>query len=175
MVHSSKRDRRPATSALRRTTALTAMVFALLLIVPLVAFAQEHPEHPTKHEAEHPEKKAAPTMSMDALSSAIKGYVKQDAALKNGYFVIYDKVDEKPLALTLDKVHEDKLASLGDGVYFACTDMKATDGTMYDLDFMMKKTDSGIEPTEVSIHKKAGTPRYSWKESNGLWKKVSSK
>ena len=72
------------------------------------------------------------------------------------------------------KVHKDNLATLGDGVYFACTDMKAADGTLYDLDFFMKQTDHGFKTTKVSVHKKSGEPRYGWKEVDGVWKMVKS-
>ena len=71
-------------------------------------------------------------------------------------------------------MHKDKLAALGDDVYFACTDMKAADGTVYDLDFFMKQTGHGIETTEVTVHKKSGKARYGWKEVDGVWKKVKS-
>jgi hypothetical protein len=133
--------------------------------------AQEHPEHP-----EHPkDKEQAPqAMTLDALAEAIAGYIQQDAKLKGGYFLVYDTVDKKPLALELEKVHKDRLATLGDGVYFACTDMKSAEGTVYDLDFFMKQTEHGLETTEVDIHKKSGKPRYGWKEDNGVWKKLQN-
>jgi hypothetical protein len=137
--------------------------------VPLAA--QEHPkEHP-----QNPEKtQTKGTLTLDELAEAITGYVQHDAKLKGGYFLVYDAIDKKPLALVLEKVHKDRLSTLGDGVYFACTDMKSSDGTVYDLDFFMKKTDHGIETTEVDIHKKSGVARYGWKEENGVWKKVQS-
>ena len=138
---------------------------ALLCLGAVPLAAQEHPEHP--------EKKGQPdgALTMDELDEAITGYVQHDTKLKGGYFLVYDAVDKKPLALELVKVHKDRLATLGDGVYFACTDMKSSDGTLYDLDFFMKKTDHGIETTEVDIHKKAGAARYGWKEVDGIWKK----
>ncbi len=105
---------------------------------------------------------------------AITEYIDEDSKLKGGYFLVYDTVDKKPLQLQLLKVHEAKLATLGNGVYFACTDMKAASGTVYDLDFFMKQTDKGIETTEVTVHKKSGKPRYAWKEVDGIWKKVQN-
>src|SRR5262245_35250442 len=148
---------------------------SLLIGVILVAFglvrtalAQEHPEHPKS--SEHPAQET--TMSVDALADAITSYIKEDTKLKGGYFLVYDTVDKKPLALELDKVHREKLAGLGNGVFFACTDMKADDGTMYDLDFFMKQTGDKLKTTDVAVHKKAGVPRYNWKEEGGVWKKV---
>src|SRR5215510_9875648 len=98
-----------------------------LLAAPLTA--QEHPEHP---KGEHP-KGAAQEMTLDELSAAITDYIARDSKLKGGPFLVYDPVDKKPLQLDLVLVHKDKLAILGQGVYFTCTDMKATDGTVYDL------------------------------------------
>ena len=153
-----------------RTVSLLAGIVAMLLIGPQISFAQkeEHPEHPT----EQTEEQAG--MTVDDLAEAIAGYIEKDSKLKGGYFLVYDGVDKKPLQLTLVKVHEDKLASLGDGLYFACTDMKASDGTLYDLDFFMMETDHGMKTKEVAIHKKSGEPRYGWKESDGVWSKVKT-
>ena len=145
-----------------------AGVVAALLAVPQLSPAQEE-EHP-----DHPEDQAASEMTLDALALAITAYVEGDTKLKGGFFFVYDTVDKKALQLELMKVHKDKLASLGEGVFFACTDMKALDGTVYDLDFFMMQTAHGIETTEVSVHKKSGEPRYGWKEADGLWSKVKN-
>jgi hypothetical protein len=150
-----------------------AVVTATLLALGTSALAQEHPEHPEKKKEAAQVEETKP-MTLDELADAITEYIGEDAKLKGGYFLVYDTTDKKPLALQLDKVHKDRLASLGGGVYFACTDMKAADGTLYDLDFLMKRMEDEIEPTEVSIHKKAGKPRYGWKEEDGVWKKVKS-
>jgi hypothetical protein len=148
----------------RLSLGIGAAAVLWLLAAPLAA--QEHPEHP---KGEHPQE-----MTLDQLATAITDYIARDSKLKGGPFLVYDAVDKKPLQLELVLVHKDRLSSLGEGVYFACTDMKATDGTVYDLDFFMKKGDAGVETTEVSIHKKAGAPRYGWKEEAGVWKKVKS-
>ena len=143
---------------------LIALITAALVALGTSALAQEHPEHPKKDEkqAEHPE--ASEKMTLDELAEAIVAYIGQDSKLKGGYFLVYDAEEKKPLALKLDKVHKERLAGLGGGVYFACTDMKTDAGMVYDLDFFMKRTAHGIETTEVSVHKKAGKPRYGWKE-----------
>ncbi|MAF11511.1 hypothetical protein CMK11_13765 [Candidatus Poribacteria bacterium] len=73
------------------------------------------------------------------------------------------------LTLNLDKVHEERLATLGDGVYFACSDFKATDGKMYDVDFFMADADEGLVMTELHVHKEDGVARYTWHENNGIW------
>jgi hypothetical protein len=172
----------------RKTRVLTCMLTIIgVLMFGVVAFAQEHPEHPAKkdekkeHPAkqdaakkEHPEHpKAAAAVTKEALAEAITGYINMDAALKGGYFCCYDSKANKPLALKLDKVHQDKLAKVSDGLYFACSDFKATDGTMYDLDFFMKSGPGpmGLVVSEVAIHKEAGKPRYGWVEKDGVWSK----
>ena len=139
------------------------------------ALAQEHPEHPKTEKAkqEHPEHpESGHEMTLDTLAEAITSYIQNDAKLKGGAFLVVDPQTKAVLQLQLVKVHKERLATLGDGVYFACTDMKATDGTVYDLDFFMQQTDHGIQTTEVAIHKQAGKPRYNWKEENGKWLKV---
>jgi hypothetical protein len=105
------------------------------------------------------------------MAEAIESYIKNDAALKGGYFFVYDTKSKAPLMLSLDKVHQDKLAQVSDGLYFACTDFKTMDGKTYDLDFFMKATESGLHVSEVMIHKEEGIPRYSWVEEGGLWKR----
>src|SRR5207249_12277390 len=78
----------------------------------------------------------------------------------------------KDLALDLIRVHDDRLSNLGGGKYFACVDMKATDGTVYDIDFVMAGQAGSMTVTETSVHKINGKPLYNWKEQGGSWKKV---
>jgi hypothetical protein len=78
----------------------------------------------------------------------------------------------KNLALDLVKVHNDRLASLGGGKYFACVDMKGADGTIYDIDFFMAGQPRNMTVTETSVHKINGKSLYNWKEQGGVWKKV---
>jgi hypothetical protein len=79
----------------------------------------------------------------------------------------------KDLALELVKVHGDGVSSLGKGKYFACVDMKAADGTNYDIDFFMAGKPGAMNVTETSVHKVNGKPLYNWKEEGGVWRKVS--
>jgi hypothetical protein len=129
-------------------------------------------EHPTEHpEAKKEDKGAAVTK--DKLAEAIESYVESDAALKGGYFLVYDPVDEKVLQLTLDKVHDDRLAQVSENVYFVCADFKTPEGKKYDMDIFMEGKDvDHLRATDVSIHKVEGKARYGWKEEKGIWKKV---
>lgn len=133
-------------------------------------WAQEHPEHPR---GEHPTApKADKGVSMADLAAAITDYVTKDAALKGGFFLVYDTVDKAPLALTLDHVHTEKLARVGEETYFACADFKTPDGKVYDLDVFMKgSSKKSLQVTEVSVHKKAGVERYTWFEEDEIWNK----
>ena len=105
-----------------------AVVVAVLAVAGFV-YAAEHPaEHPTtgeqaEHPAEHPAPARESAMTKEDLAEAIERFVKDDAVLKGGYFLVYDKMAGKPLVLTLKKVHKDRLATIGHGVYFACADL----------------------------------------------------
>ncbi len=130
-------------------------------------------EHPREHPSEHPTAKSkGPALTMDAFAKAADAYIKRDSELKGGYFLVYDPDTKRPLALTLDKVHRDKLSQTGDQEYFACADFKAADGTMYDLDIFMTGTkEADLKATDIAIHKVNGKPRYTWYEDGGIWKK----
>lgn len=151
---------------------IAAAGLAVLGISGLFA-AQEHPkEHPREHPKEHPTGKEKPRVSMQELADAITAYVKKDATLKGGFFLVYDTVDKKALVLTLDKVHHDKLARVSEGNYFVCADFKATDGTVYDLDVFMKGANAKtLDTTEITVHKLNGKERYGWVEKDGVWTK----
>ncbi len=142
----------------------------LLVMVFAGASVASAQEHPTEHPSEHPTSKKA-TLSKEALADAITDYVTGESNLKGGYFLFFDKQQGKPLALTLDRVHKERLATLGGGVYFACADFKAIDGDMYDLDIFMKENKEGLKVTDISLHKKNGQARYIWVEKNGIWSK----
>jgi hypothetical protein len=142
---------------------LSVMVFA----GAGVASAQEHP---SEHPSEHPISQKA-TLTKETVAEAIADYVNRESSLKGGYFLFFDKKQGKPLALTLDRVHKERLATLGGGVYFACADFKAIDGDTYDLDIFMKDSKQGLEVTDISLHKKNGQARYTWVEKNGIWSK----
>ncbi len=140
-------------------------ILALFLTGTIVAGAQEHPR---EHPSEHPTSKKA-EVTKESLAKAITDYLNSESDLKGGYFLFFDKQQDKPLVLTLDNVHKDRLATLGDGVYFACADFKDTGGDMYDLDVFTKQGTKGLDVTDISVHKKNGEARYDWIEEDGLW------
>jgi len=142
-----------------------------LFFTPIGMFAQEHPEHPKKS-AEHPTKAAeAKQVSTADISAGIKQNI--DAKNKKNpdgkFHVNYEGQD---LALDLVRVHDDRLSDLGGDKYFACVDMKATDGKTYDIDFFLTGQPGKMKVTETSVHKIDSKPLYNWKEENGTWHKV---
>lgn len=101
------------------------------------------------------------------LQKFISGYAAKSADKK-----FHTPYQRKNLALDLVKVHDDRFSSLGGNKYFACVDMKGTDGKMYDIDFFMVVQPGKLTVTETSVHKINGKPLYNWKEEKGVWKKV---
>jgi len=128
-------------------------------------------EHPKKG-GEHPQKGEGKEVSTAEISTGIKKHISSES--KNSSDKKFHVNHEgKDLALDLVRVHDDRLSSLGEGRYFACVDMKATDGVTYDIDFFMSGKPGDMKVTETSVHKVNGKPLYNWKEEGGVWKKVS--
>jgi hypothetical protein len=159
------------------TRFIIAAAVALFFTPTMSIFAQEHPEHPKKTEetkkGEHPKKGGEKEVSTAEISAGIKKHINTEAK-KSSDKKFHTNFEGKDLALDLIKVHNDRLSSLGEGKYFACVDMKATDGTTYDIDFFMSGKPGDMKVTETSVHKVNGKPLYNWKEESGVWKKVSS-
>jgi hypothetical protein len=151
-------------------------MFSRLIITAAIALfftpaakvnAQEHPEHP-----EHPTKGGAEKrVSTADISIGIKQNIEAETK-KSGDGKFHAKHEGQDLALDLIKVHDDRLSDLGSGKYFACVDMKATDGKTYDIDFFLTGQPGQMRVTETSVHKIDGKPLYNWKEENGKWHKV---
>jgi len=160
------------------TRVIIALSVALFFAPAATILAQEHPEHPKKSTEppkqgpEQPKKGGAEKQVSTAdISAGIRKNI--DAQSKKGadgkFRVKYEGQD---LALDLVKVHDDRLSDLGSGKYFACVDMKATDGKTYDIDFFLTGQPGKMKVTETSVHKIDGKPLYDWKEENGTWHKV---
>ena len=154
---------------------IIAVAVALFFTPAAPIFAQEHPEHPKKsgeHPKEHPQKEAeAKQVSTADISAGIKKNIeaKSNKSSDKKFHVKYEGQD---LALDLIKVHDDRLQDLGGGKYFACVDMKGSDGKTYDIDFFLTGKPDKMRVTETSVHKIDGKPLYDWKEENGKWQKV---
>ena len=160
----------------RITTMLTMLMFSagIMVMSNSNVSGQDHPEHPTKAKetAEHHEH-AAEVFKVDisTIAAAINEYVSSDTKLKGGFFFVYDAESKSPLQLTLTKVHEERLAQVGENLFFACSDFDASDGKSFDIDFFMMSENDQLVVTEVMIHKEDGKARYSWYEEDGVWKR----
>lgn len=166
----------------------TAILSTGLAIFLSACTSHEHPtgaEHPQGQEhpkgKEHPEGKeqqqglqqsSAQPVTKESLATAIENYVNQESRLKGGYFLVYDEQKGEPLVLTLKKVHKERLATLGNDTYFACADFETPAGKVYDLDVFMKGPNTeSLKVTQITVHKEAGQPRYTWYEEDGIWKR----
>jgi len=161
-------------------TRLAIAVSAALFFTPGVPLlAAEHPGRQQQQLQQLPQTTTRPLqigtqtreVSKADISAGIKKYIESDTK-KSSDRKFHVKYQGKNLALDLIKVHDDRLSSLGGGKYFACVDMKATGGTIYDLDFFMSGQPGSMRVTETSVHKINGKPLYNWKEEGGVWKKV---
>ena len=104
----------------------------------------------------------------DGLKTFISGYAAKSADKK--FHMPYNRKD---LPLDLVKVHDNRFSSLGGNKYFACVDMKGSDGKIYDIDFLMAVQPGKLTVTQTSVHKINGKPLYNWKQEGGVWKKVA--
>ena len=157
---------------------IIAAAIALFFTPAAAIRAQEHPEHPKKSAehpkqgAEHPKKGGAEKQVSTAdISDGIKSNIaaKSKGSPDGKFHVTHEGQD---LSLDLTKVHDDRLQDLGGGKYFACVDMKGTDGKTYDIDFFLTGQPGQMKVTETSVHKIDGKPLYNWKEENGTWQKT---
>ncbi len=145
------------------------LLAASLLISKGAAIASDHPEHPKESAA------VKKVFTTDDMASAIESYVSTDAKLKGGHFLIQDGT-AGILQLTLTKIHLDKLAKVGDALYFACCDFEnMRPKKTYDLDFFMQEKDDQLVVSEIRVHKESGKPRYNWLEKDGVWSTVPVK
>ena len=155
---------------------LIVAISVLLFLIPAMPLLSE--SHPTQVAPRLPQittpisqTTPAKEVSNADISAGIKRHIASDRK-KSSDKKFHVNYRGRDLALDLVKVHDDRLSSLGGGKYFACVDMKATDGTIYDIDFFMAGQQGSMSVTETSVHKNNGKPLYNWKEEGGVWKRV---
>lgn len=162
-------------------TRLTTSVFVGLLVSLVVLVrAQEHPRPPQQSQPQQ-----LPRTTTENSQNATQTLIVSDAEIFGGvrkYIYTYaqksaDKKfhvrsDGKEVTLDLIKIHDDQRSHVGGNKYFACVDMKAANGAIYDIDFFMAIHPGVLSVTGTSVHKINGKPLYNWKEENGVWKKV---
>lgn len=158
------------------TQLIIAICVTLFLAPAVPLFAAEHPQVRVQQLPQTTTtvpQSGTPTMEVSKadISAGIKRHIASDRK-KSSDKKFHVNYRGKDLALDLVKVHDDRLSSLGGGKYFACVDMKATDGIIYDIDFFMAGQPGSMSVTETSVHKVNGKPLYNWKEQGGVWKRV---
>ncbi|OGP60655.1 MAG: hypothetical protein A2V67_10530 [Deltaproteobacteria bacterium RBG_13_61_14] len=133
---------------------------------------QQQRQRPAGKRGAQANRQAGQEVTKEDLAKMVKRFVERQTTLQGGEFVFYDQETKKPMVLTLEKVHEDRLAKTGENSYFVCADFKGPEGKAYDLDFfLVGEGRRRPRVTEISIHKAAGKERYSWVEENSIWKK----
>jgi hypothetical protein len=166
------------TYPMSRLSFTISIAWFLALAMPLPATAQHPvPQQPPRFQqlsqlpAGSSQHAATREVSTADISAGIKSHINNERrrAADRKFHVNYQG---KNLVLDLMKVHDDRLSNLGGGKYFACVDMKGSDGTLYDIDFFMAGQPGSMTVTETSVHKINGKPLYNWKEQGGVWKKV---
>ena len=168
---------------MRKLICLLLSVIAVVFFVNL-SLAAEHPgehpgapaeavhkEHPGKtHAEEHPGAEhpgEGPMASAAEIIKGIKDHIASVTEANNGYYPLRDEEEGKDLMLKLVKIHEDKVSHIKkEDACFACTDFVTADGiAAYDVDFWMRKNKEGkLEVYQTKVHKKDGTPRFTYKD-----------
>ncbi|RKD17634.1 hypothetical protein BCY91_16675 [Pelobium manganitolerans] len=143
---------------------ITSFIVAGLIGYSMTAFGQTGKEH-----LEHPINSKKSELTIKSLSKGVKEYVQTEQKSK-GHFIVHDSVTHKDLQLTLKKIHDDRLASLGDNVYFVCADFQGSDNNVYDVDIFMKWDGKVLSATDRKVHKVNGKERYTWYNEGNIWK-----
>jgi len=160
------------------TRGIAAISVSLFLMAGLALLAQEHPRAPQQSQSQQlPQTRtgapqaAMTEASMTDVSDGLKRFI-GSYSMKSADKKFHMPYQRKDLALDLIKVHDDRFSSLGGDKYFACVNMKGTDGKIYDIDFLMAVQPGKLTVTQTSVHKINGKPLYNWKEDEAVGKKV---
>jgi hypothetical protein len=163
------------------TRGITIISVSLFLTLgsPLFATGQ-HPGPPQQPQLKNspqtttsnPQRAEQPLVVSNAeVYAGVKKYIYTHAQ-KSTDKKFHVQLGGKDVALDLITIHADRLSDLGGNKHFACVDMKAANGAIYDIDFFMTVRSGTLSVTETSVHKINGKPLYNWKEQNGILKKV---
>lgn len=97
---------------------------------------------------------------------AVRRHVRGIAAASGGVFALRDDVLKKRWELKMGRIHQNKLASLGQGRYLACVDFEEDGGGQeVDLDFYALQTKEGWKIEKTLIHAVRGVPRFAYDEN----------
>ncbi|MBQ27848.1 MAG: hypothetical protein CMH81_06895 [Nitrospiraceae bacterium] len=90
-----------------------------------------------------------------SIQAAMSTHIAENSV--DGRYVLYDPIDDKVLKLKLDDLH-DGIVQKSD-FYVSCADFSASDGTYYDLDFMVVENDGEYKALQGFVHKVGDTKR----------------
>ncbi|MBI3009079.1 MAG: transglutaminase domain-containing protein [Candidatus Omnitrophica bacterium] len=108
------------------------------------------------------------------IQAGIEKYIEEQANHGGGYFRFSS--DGKEYLFKLVRVHTEYLANLGPRRHFACVDLVATSGDVYDVDFFLSGDPGTMTVTETTLHKLNGIPSYVWEQNKkGTWQRVPIK
>ena len=82
--------------------------------------------------------KNIPNVVTADIQGGIEKHIEEQTKLGDGYFKI--EFDDEELNLKLVRVHTEYLANLAPQQHFACVDLASTDGHVYDVDFLDRKS-----------------------------------
>lgn len=83
------------------------------------------------------------------IQAAMTKHIKENSV--DGRYILYDPIDDKVLKLKLDDLH-DGIVKKSD-YYVSCADFTSSNGTYYDLDFMVVEKDGEYKALQGFVHK----------------------
>ena len=85
------------------------------------------------------------------IQAGIERYIAEQTERSDGYSEL--PYESETLRLKLVRVHTEYLATLGPQRHFACVDLVAVGGNIYDVDFFMAGDPGDMTITETTVHK----------------------
>jgi hypothetical protein len=115
--------------------------------------------------------KGASLWNREKVEQDLVSFINGQSSKSGGKYTVSDELAKTTRAMSLAKIHSDKIMQMEDGTSFVCADFKDANGETVDLDFFMKPTEGGAvdEVTRVQIHKVNGKERYTYFLQNGQW------
>jgi transglutaminase-like putative cysteine protease len=105
------------------------------------------------------------------IQQGIEHYIARKSAAGGGVFKL--EHEGETLRLKLVRVHQEYLARLGEGSFFACVDLATTGGDVYDVDFFLAGDRDSMDVVETTVHKFNGQPYYVWEQlEDKSWERV---
>jgi hypothetical protein len=169
----------PSSFPLTMTRGITIISVSLFVTLSSPLFGQRpgapqqsHLKQSPQTTTSSPQSTAQPLVVSDAeVFAGVKKYI-YTYAQKSADKKFHVQSGGKDVALDLITIHADRPSDLGGNKHFVCVDMKAANGAIYDIDFLITVRSGTLSVTESSVHKINGKPLYDWKEENGISKKV---